>query len=142
MLVFCRLFLTNVGPTTSFQILDVTIKKPKIRGQVQVQPSREAHALVEHMGARLAVPFDCRFTIRPPVVKSGEIFTCDIVLKDQFGEEHVAKKVPFTTVGMPVWETMHERWKAEREAADRTQKQIHQTIKEVQDITCRSDAEG
>jgi hypothetical protein len=101
MLVNCRLFLTNVGPAASFQVLDVMIKEPRVRGEIRVPPNPPE--VVEHMGARLAVNFDCRFTIRPPVVKSGRAFICDILIKDQFGEEHRARKVEFAPVGMKVW---------------------------------------
>jgi hypothetical protein len=101
MLVYCRLFLTSVGPQASFQILDVTLKEPKVRGQVRVPPGPTE--ILKHMGARMAVSFDCRFTVQPPVVRSGEIFTGDIILKDQYGEEHRAKRVEFTPVGMRVW---------------------------------------
>lgn len=101
MMVNCRLFLTNVGPSASFQILDVVIRKPRVRGEIRVPP--KGAEMIEYMGARLAVNFDCRFTIQPPVVKSGETFTCDIMVKDQFGEEHRAKNIKFIPVGMQVW---------------------------------------
>ena len=32
MVVYCKLHLSNVGPCSGFQILDVSIKKPKTQG--------------------------------------------------------------------------------------------------------------
>ncbi len=137
MLVYCRLFMTNVGPHASFQILNVKVQKPfthalicvrnmQTQGIVQEEP-------VEHMGARLAVTFNFRFVVCPPVVETGGTFVCDVVVKDQFGEEHRAKKVEFMPYGAAAWNMMRERQKVERETMEKKLIEAQQKMKEVQD---------
>jgi hypothetical protein len=108
MMVTCKLQLSNVGPTTGFQILDVSIKKPKTQGHpLPSQWQRMRPRLPEAPpDTRLAVPFEAIFTVEPPVVKSGEKFVADIILMDQFAKKHVAKRVEFTAMGGPAWENL------------------------------------
>ena len=97
--VYCKLYLTNVGPSPAFQILDVSIRKPKTQGVAT--PS--SVGLTNPTKARLAFTFETRFTVEPPVVKSGEPFIADVVLVDQFAKRHIAKKVEFRATGVRGW---------------------------------------
>jgi hypothetical protein len=93
--VYCKLFITNVGPSPIPQILDVSIRKPKTQGTFEPFKGNIRQVVEPASGARLALPFEARFTVEPPVVRSGQTFIADVVLVDQFAEEHVAKKVEF-----------------------------------------------
>ena len=64
---------------------------------------------------RLAVPFDATFIVEPPVVNSGQKFIADIVLVDQFGEKHIARRVEFQPVGGRGWAILEERLQAEKQ---------------------------
>jgi hypothetical protein len=54
------------------------------------------------------------------------VFTCDVVLVDQFGEDHVAKDVEFQPMGAPAWETMRKEERSRRlqEVAERLVERI------------------
>ena len=89
MLVHCKLYLTNVTPVRPYQILDTYINKPFVRGYIHPRLREKELPLPPEIGdARLANQFEARFTISPPVCESRSVFTCDVVLVDQFGEDH------------------------------------------------------
>lgn len=46
------------------------------------------------------------FEIAPPVVGSGEDFVADVIVVDQFGVEHGAKRVSFKPQGGGAWAKM------------------------------------
>jgi hypothetical protein len=117
MMVHCKLYLTNVGTQQAFQILDVYIKKPRTQGHAlpnmwQRMKPRLPDAPPD---SRLAYPFEARFTVEPPVVKSGKVFVADIVLTDQFSQPHEVKKVEFQPVGGPGWAALEEVLKAQKQ---------------------------
>jgi hypothetical protein len=103
--VNCKLYLVSVGPSSMFQILDVSIKKPKTQGFALPNTWQRMNPRLPHAPSdtRLALPFEARFTVEPPVVKSGQKFVADIVLVDQFAKPHTAKKVEFQPVGGGGW---------------------------------------
>lgn len=58
MLVYCKLYLTNVAPSPAFQILDVYIKKPFSRGRIFLTARHTLNA--DHRSAQtsgVALPF-------------------------------------------------------------------------------------
>jgi hypothetical protein len=127
MLVHCKLYLTNVAPVRPYQILDTYIKKPFVRGYIHPRLREKELPLPPEIGdARLANQFEARFTISPPVCESRSVFTCDVVLVDQFGEDHVAKDVEFQPMGAPAWETMRKEERSRRlqEVAERLVERI------------------
>lgn len=118
MVVYCKLHLSNVGPCSGFQILDVSIKNPKTQGFVEPSTWQRMNPRLPKAApdTRLALPFEARFTVEPPVVKSGEKFLADIVLVDQFAKKHVAKKVEFLPMAGAGWAALEAQVQAERES--------------------------
>lgn len=130
MIVYCKLFLTNVALSPAFQILDVSITKPFTRGVVLPTPRPRA-TLPQLKGARLAHDFQARFRICPPACKSKAVFICDVILTDQFGKKHKAKHVRFEPAGGPAWEMMRQQREHE--------KQTWEQIRQAQEDTKKSD---
>ncbi len=129
-MVYCKLYVTNVAPIRPFQILNAYIKKPFTRGYIPPRPRDAEIPMIPELGdARLASQFEARFTISPSVCKAGTVFTCDVVLVDQFGEEHTAKLVQFQPMGGPAWENMRKQERSQRlqeiaeKAVERTKKE-------------------
>jgi hypothetical protein len=46
------------------------------------------------------------FEIAPPIVESGEDFVADVVIVDQFGVEHSARRITFTPQAGGAWARM------------------------------------
>ena len=118
MQVRCYLFVSNVGPCPDFQILEISIRKPKTQGFIM--PLAQRGMLPPWRPpirdtARLASTFSVMFMVEPPVVKSGQTFIADIVLVDQFGEKHIAKKVEFKPIGGREWANLEARLKAQKQ---------------------------
>lgn len=134
MLVYCKLFLTNVAPSPAFQILDVYIKKPFTRGIIF--PTARPHPTQAQLqGARLAHEFEARFTVSPPACHSKAVFTCDVVLTDQFGKKHTAKRVKFQPMGGPAWEMMQKQREHEKQTWEQIRLEQEQTRRHVDEIT-------
>lgn len=131
MLVYCKLYLTNIAPIRPFQILDTYIKKPFTRGYIHPRPRQAEIPMIPALGdARLASEFSAQYTISPPVCKSKATYICDVILVDQFGKEHKAKSVQFQPVGGPAWDAIRKQ----REHEKKTWEQIKEGQKQVQEI--------
>jgi hypothetical protein len=132
MLVHCKLFLTNVAPVRTFQILDTYIKKPFTRGGILPKHIDSEVPAPAPGDARLAGEFIARFKVFPAVCKAGKHFVCDVVLVDQFGGKHVAENVTFTSVGGPAWE-MQRKELEKQEHARRQNAMIQVSEKIIKD---------
>lgn len=99
MLVICGLHIANAGPAPQGQVVDVYIRSPLSHATNYVDPQ-----LLYPRGLALTLPFN--FEIAPPVVSSGEKFVADVVVVDQFGEEHTAEQVTFRPQAGGAWAKM------------------------------------
>jgi len=99
MLIICGLHITNAGPAPDGQIVDAYIRRPHTRASNYIN----LDVFYPHGLARDAV---FNFEITPPVVESGEDFTADVVVVDQFGVEHGANKIAFRPQPGGAWARM------------------------------------
>jgi len=87
----------NVTNTTSYEIVLVAaiLKKPRVIGHVNVKDSAsDFHGTYELLPGR-PTRMSLHFWIIPPVRKQGQSFRADVVILDQFGNEHRVKGVDF-----------------------------------------------
>jgi hypothetical protein len=97
MIVRLVLHVTNTGPGPIAQIISAHIKKPFTRSGMLGR----TNVVSFPQGIAVQVPF--QFEVEP-VGKSGQPWTCTIVLTDQYGDEHEAE-VDCQMFSLRVWAT-------------------------------------